>query len=132
MEAAIRLALDDAVNGALPCKFYFVALGNDKDPSPELLKRLNSYPHPVKAYSECKKHKIRMGEILNDYEYRDRRTKGRGIKVRASIDKWLSPNSARVFYGWDQYSMATIGVTVEMLKIDGKWVVKKILSTVQT
>jgi hypothetical protein len=129
MEATLRLAIEDSQKSALPYEVAFIKIGDDQDPSPELLGRLSDISDKLKPYSACQKESV--PHIPWEFRYcerADRNCKKRGIVIDASIIKVINESTARVSFGWRQHSSAAAGVEALLKKVNGEWKLSKVES----
>jgi hypothetical protein len=106
-----------------PEKVYFLALGNDKDPSPALLKRFADNKPPVKPVSKCKissKLVQRPKTAVIDKETGDR-----GLIFRVESIKWVTPKQVQVEGGYYADGLGASGNTYIVEFRGNRWVVVK-------
>ena len=95
---------------------YFLSVGHDKDPSPELLEQFAAH-HPVVKPVSASTLEPGTAQVL------DKETRLPGLIFRVTEIRWLSDDKVEVDGGYDEASESATGNTYHVVKEAAGWAV---------
>jgi hypothetical protein len=115
-EAGARTKSDRTIASALNPKIFFISI-NGKDPTDEFLNRFRDIPRSIRKISSELPQK-------GPHTPKDRTTLLTGIIFSADTVKWLDQDTAEVEGGYYCGGLCAAGITFNVRREAGKWVVK--------
>jgi hypothetical protein len=114
IEAVFRHLFDQNNSGGRrDVECFFLSLGKDGDPPPELLARFSNETPKVLPQS--------MADSSAAGGVRQKGSDGRAMILSVGPVTWLDENSAEVGGGWYVGPLASVGYTYRVTRVNGKW-----------
>lgn len=94
---------------------YYIAVDDDKDPSPELLERFSGLLRPVRKASESYVSEPE-GNVV-----KDKKTNKNGVLFTVSRIKWVNKNEVTLTAGSYIANMGSDGCRYSLKRVNGAW-----------